>query len=68
MQAARCPCGHGGDGRDRHDNVDWRDRDDGQDMKFVYLWKTRTMWRHTCRELVVGLNDGTEHNAFFRFR
>ena len=50
--------GHGRDDREGHDN-DWRDRDDGHDKKFVYLWKTKTAWRNTCRELVVGLNDGT---------
>ena len=34
----------------------------------IYLWRTEAGWRDSCRELVIRLNDGTEHNAFFEFR
>jgi extracellular elastinolytic metalloproteinase len=34
----------------------------------IYLWRTDREWGATCRELVVGLNDGTQHNAFFQFK
>jgi hypothetical protein len=36
----------------------------------AYLWPFRTQgsWRNTCRELVVSLDDGTQHRATFRFR
>lgn len=41
---------------------------DHTNARMIYLWRTDTRWRATCRELVVGLNDGTQHNAFFEFR
>jgi parallel beta-helix repeat protein len=36
--------------------------------QYSYIWKTNTSWAGTCRQLVVGLNDGTEHVASFRFK
>jgi hypothetical protein len=35
---------------------------------YIYVWKTDRAWRSTCRQLVVKLNDGTTHTAFFQFR
>ena len=35
---------------------------------YNYPWQTDSSWAGTCRELVVTLDDGTEHNAFVRFR
>lgn len=36
--------------------------------QYSYVWKTNKSWKGTCRMLVVGLDDGTEHYAKFRFR
>jgi len=36
--------------------------------QYVYVWKTNKAWAGTCRQLVVRLNDGTDHMANFRFR
>jgi hypothetical protein len=33
----------------------------------TYVWKTNKGWKGTCRELVITLNDGTEHVANFKF-
>ena len=35
---------------------------------YNYVWKTQNSWAGTCRQLIVKLNDGTEHRANFRFR
>ncbi|HMQ32291.1 MAG TPA: ExeM/NucH family extracellular endonuclease [Chloroflexaceae bacterium] len=35
---------------------------------YTYVWKTERTWAGSCRQLVVKLNDGTEHVANFRFR
>jgi len=35
---------------------------------YIYVWKTQNSWANTCRQLIVKLNDGTEHRANFRFR
>jgi hypothetical protein len=35
---------------------------------YVYLWKTNTSWKNTCRQFTMTLNDGTQHKANFRFR
>jgi hypothetical protein len=35
---------------------------------YTYVWKTNRSWRGTCRQLVVRLNDGSEHTASFQFR
>ena len=36
--------------------------------EYIYVWKSETSWAGTCRQLVVKLNDGTEHRANFKFR
>jgi len=35
---------------------------------YNYVWKTQNSWANTCRQLVVKLNDGSEHKANFKFR
>ena len=35
--------------------------------QYNYVWKTEKSWGGTCRQLVVKLNDGTEHIANFKF-
>ena len=34
---------------------------------YTYVWKTEKSWSGTCRQLVVGLDDGTFHVAMFKF-
>jgi uncharacterized repeat protein (TIGR01451 family) len=41
--------------------------DSGGD-KYQFNWKTESSWAGTCRELVVKLNDGSEHTARFKFK
>jgi len=41
---------------------------DSSTDQYNYVWKTQNSWANTCRQLVVKLNDGTEHRANFRFR
>jgi hypothetical protein len=41
--------------------------DAGSD-RYHYVWKTESSWANTCRQLVVKLNDGTEHRANFKFK
>jgi len=36
--------------------------------QYVYVWKTLNAWKNTCRQLVIVLNDGTEHRANFKFK
>jgi Domain of unknown function (DUF5011)/HYR domain/Domain of unknown function DUF11 len=36
--------------------------------QYSYNWKTLKAWEGTCRQLVVKLNDGTEHRANFKFK
>jgi hypothetical protein len=36
--------------------------------QYTYIWKTDRLWRGTCRMLVLGLNDGSQHFAKFQFR
>ena len=36
--------------------------------QYIYLWLTDRRWDGTCRQIVVKLDDGTEHRANFRFR
>ena len=36
--------------------------------QYVYVWKTESAWAGTCRKLIVILNDGSEHVAYFRFK
>ena len=35
---------------------------------YTYVWKTQKAWAGTCRQLVVKLNDGTEHVAYFKLK
>ncbi|HKY41582.1 MAG TPA: PxKF domain-containing protein [Pyrinomonadaceae bacterium] len=35
---------------------------------YNYVWKTENQWKNTCRQLVVILNDGSEHRANFKFK
>ena len=41
---------------------------DSSTDQYNYVWKTQNSWAGTCRQLIVKLNDGTEHRANFRFR
>lgn len=34
--------------------------------RYSYVWKTSSLWRGTCRQLVIELDDGSLHKAFFR--
>lgn len=36
--------------------------------QYIYVWKTESSWGGTCRQLIVKLNDGTQHVANFKFR
>lgn len=36
--------------------------------QYNYVWATSSGWAGTCRQLVIKLNDGTEHRANFKFR
>lgn len=36
--------------------------------RYLYVWKTEKSWRGTCRQLIVKLNDGSQHVANFQFR
>jgi hypothetical protein len=36
--------------------------------RYIYVWKTKKAWAKTCRQLVLKLDDGTEHRANFWFR
>jgi hypothetical protein len=38
-----------------------------EDGNYQYDWKTERNWRGTCREFVLGLIDGSERTALFRF-
>ena len=35
---------------------------------YTYVWKTENSWAGTCRQLIVRLNDGSDHVAFFKFK
>jgi hypothetical protein len=35
---------------------------------YAYVWKTNKGWAGTCRVLTVGLDDGTQHLAYFKFK
>ena len=41
--------------------------DAGSDT-YTYNWKTERSWRDSCRQLIVTLDDTSEHLAYFRFR
>jgi hypothetical protein len=36
--------------------------------RYIYVWKTSSAWKNSCRELTLRLNDGSELKAIFRFR
>jgi hypothetical protein len=36
--------------------------------QYIYVWKTNNDWASACRQLVVRLNDGTSHEANFKFK
>jgi Tol biopolymer transport system component len=35
---------------------------------YTYVWKTNKAWANSCRQLVVKLNDGSYHQANFKFK
>ena len=35
--------------------------------RYQYLWETEEDWAGTCRQLIVTLNDGTQHRANYEF-
>ena len=41
---------------------------DAEADQYIYVWKTLKVWAGTCRKLVVLLNDGTSHEAYFMFK
>ena len=41
---------------------------DAASDRYIYTWKTENSWANTCRQLVVKLNDGSEHRSNFKFR
>jgi hypothetical protein len=36
--------------------------------QYIYVWKTSNSWAGQCRQLIITLNDGTTHIAYFKFR
>ncbi len=36
--------------------------------QYTYVWKTDKAWANTCRQLILKLNDSTEHVAYFKFK
>lgn len=41
---------------------------DASSDQYTYVWKTESSWAGTCRQLIVTLNDGSQHVANFKFR
>ncbi|MDQ3982550.1 MAG: PxKF domain-containing protein [Actinomycetota bacterium] len=35
---------------------------------YTYVWKTDASWAGTCRRFVLGLNDRSRHEAYFKFK
>jgi hypothetical protein len=35
--------------------------------RYQYMWETDARWVETCRQLIVTLNDGTQHRANLQF-
>jgi len=35
---------------------------------YSYNWKTQKSWKGTCRQFDLGLNDDSNHVAFFKFK
>jgi hypothetical protein len=40
----------------------------GSGDQYIYVWKTESSWAGTCRQLNVVLNDGSVHQANFKFK
>jgi uncharacterized repeat protein (TIGR03803 family) len=36
--------------------------------QYTYTWKTDKTWAGTCREIILGLKDGSQHYAYFTFK
>ena len=36
--------------------------------RYTYVWKTKKSWAGSCRQLLIKLDDGTEHISYFEFR
>jgi extracellular elastinolytic metalloproteinase len=36
--------------------------------RYTYAWTTQRAWAKTCREFVLTLADGSQHNAYFKFK
>ena len=36
--------------------------------RYTYTWSTQTLWKGTCRVFILALKDGTEHQAYFKFK
>jgi hypothetical protein len=41
---------------------------DADTDQYTYVWKTKKDWGGTCHRLVVKLNDGSAHRAYFEFK
>lgn len=41
---------------------------DAATSQYTYVWKTRKTWDGTCRQLVLRLDDATDHRATFSFK
>ena len=41
---------------------------DAASDRYHYVWKSENSWKNTCRQLVIALNDGSEHRANFKFK
>jgi hypothetical protein len=41
---------------------------DASTGQYSYTWKTDRAWAGSCRQLIVKLNDGTWHMAYFTFK
>jgi hypothetical protein len=36
--------------------------------RYVYVWNTDRDMKHTCRQFILGLDDGSQHIAYFKFK
>jgi len=36
--------------------------------QYQYDWKTKSAWKNTCRQVIVRLDDLTDHIAYFKFK
>jgi hypothetical protein len=36
--------------------------------QYTYVWKTEKSWAGTCRQFILGLTDGSDHVALFKFK